>query len=317
MIILYFWRKADAKFFHVVPGALVSILGAAAIVYFAGWEMKMVNLPANPFAEVFNIDYKASFAKLDFGFYSYALGLAFIASTETLLCVSAVDKMAKTSSSYNKQITALGIGNVIAGCFGAIPIVGVVARSAANVEFGAKTKLSNILHGTWIGLFLFLPFILRLIPIPALAGLLIFVGMRLLDFGSMYRYLKNHGKSALIFFTAFSLIISVDLLVGVVAGFAVALLILIFDVLAFDTVVETRGENKVLKFKGKLSFLDLPVLSKKLQEQKLEGVSNIEICLEEVEYIDPAISEHLKEFKEKAESKGKKIELDYRKLSFH
>ncbi len=317
IVILFFWRKAQARIFHIIPGALVSILGAALLVYVTGWEMSMVSLPSNPFADVFNIDYKDSFSKLDFGFYLYALGLAFIASTETLLCVSAVDKMAKSTSNYNKQITALGIGNLLTGLVGAIPIVGVVARSAANIEFGAKSKFSNIFHGCWIGLFIFLPTVLSLIPIPALAGLLIFVGCRLLDFSSMYRYLKNSGKSALIFFVAFFLIISVDLLVGVVSGFAVALIILIFDVLAFDTVIEQRGENKVLKFKGKLSFLDLPVLSKQLQEQNLDDATNLEICLEEVEYIDPAISEHLKEFKEKAELQGKKIELDYRKLSFH
>ena len=109
----------------------------------------------------------------------------------------------------------------------------------------------------------------------------------------------------------------VDLLVGVVAGFLVAVFILVFDLLKFDTIVEQVGENKVLKFKGKLSFLDLPILSKRLQSVDLEDATNLEICLEEVKYIDPAISEHLKEFKEKAESKGQVVEMDYRKLSFH
>ncbi len=320
--ILTLWKRGKAKFFHVVPGPLVSILCASILVYFLGWDLKMVTLPANPFASIFDIDYMASIQSLDFGFYSYAFGLAFIASTETLLCVSAVDKMAQSTSNYNKQITALGIGNLLAGLVGAIPIVGVVARSAANVEFGAKTNLSNMLHGTWIGFFIVLPMIigfnvLEFIPISALAGLLVFIGLRLLDPPKIFEYVRKFGKSSIIFFTAFLLIISVDLLVGVISGFAAALLILVFDVLKFDTVIEQQGENKVLKFKGKLSFLDLPVLSKTLQGADLENASNLEICLAEVDYIDPAISEHLKEFKEKAESKGQVVEMDYRKLSFH
>jgi len=317
ILIMFLWRLGKAKIFHVIPAPLLAILSGSLIVYLFGWDLKMVTLPANPFAAVFEIDHLASFSKLNIEFYINAFGLAFIASTETLLCVSAVDKMAKSNSNYNKQITAFGIGNLLAGFVGAVPIVGVVARSAANVEFGAKTKLSNIMHGVWIGLFLLLPSVLELIPIPALAGLLIFVGFRLLDIKSIFKYIKFFGKSSAIFLIAFSLIVSVDLLVGVVSGFLVAIFILVFDVLKFDTIVEEVGENKVLKFKGKLSFLDLPVLSKRLQNADLEDATNLEICLEEVEYIDPAISEHLRDFKEKAESKGQVVEIDYRKLSFH
>ena len=64
---------------------------------------------------------------------------------------------------------------------------------------------------------------------------------------------------------------------GVLAGFGVSVLILVFDVLKFDLEVQEEDDNKVLKFKGKLSFLDLPVLSKKLEGQTLEGATNLEI----------------------------------------
>ncbi|MBG59723.1 MAG: hypothetical protein CMJ16_04620 [Peredibacter sp.] len=317
IVILALWSKGKHQIFELLPGPLVATVVASVLVLALGWEVKMVNLPENIFSKAFDYDYLGIFAALDMNFVLYSLGFAFVASAETLLCVSAVDKMARTDSNYNKQIMAQGTGNLVAGALGAIPVVGVISRSAANVEFGAKTKLAGILSGIWIGLFLFLPDVLAYIPIPALAGLLIYIGYKLLDIFHIWDYIRNRNKTSLIFFTTLCLTITVDLLVGVVGGFAVSILILVWDVLKFDLSVEQRGDNKVLKFNGKLSFLDLPVLSKKLKTQGLEDVSNLEICLREVEYLDPAILEHLDELKDKLESQGKKIEIHYNKFTMH
>ena len=225
--------------------------------------------------------------------------------------------MAKTTSNYNRQILAQGVGNIVCGALGAIPVVGVIVRSAANVEFGAKTRLSSILHGVWIGLFLFVPGVLGLVPIPALAGLLIYTGFKLLDISHIVAYIRSSNKTSVIFFATFILTVTIDLLVGVLAGFAVAIALLVIDVLKFDLSIEESEGNKVLKFKGKLSFLDLPVLSKQLKEQDLGNATNLEICLQEVEYLDPAISEHLKELKDKLEAEGKTININYSKLNIH
>ena len=315
-IVLTFWNKGKSRFFEAVPGPLVGIVLASVFVAATGWDMSMVNIPSNIFAD-FRIDYAAAFSSVDLNFYPYALGFAFVASAETLLCVGAVDKMAKTSSNYNKQIKAQGIGNMVAGALGVIPIVGVISRSAANVEFGAKTQLSTILLGLWIALALLIPSVMNLIPIPALAGLLIYIGVKLLDLKSMWSYISHRNKTSLIFFTTFGLTLTIDLLAGVLAGFAVSVFILVYDVLKFDLEVHEKGQNKMLKFKGKLSFLDLPVLSRQLEEQDLEGVDNLEICLREVEYLDPAISEHLSELKDKLESQGKNIEIRYSRIKMH
>lgn len=317
IIILFLWNKGKHQLFELIPGPLVSIIFAAVAVYFTGWEMKMIHLPNDILKSAFDNDYIKAFTSVDFSFYPQALGLAFIASAESLLCVSAVDKMAKTSSNYNKVIMAQGIGNLIIGLLGAIPVVGVIVRSAANIEFGAKTRLSSIMLGVWIGLFLIIPSVLSYIPIPALAGLLIYTGFKLLDVAHIIDYIKNRNKTSLIFFTTFILTIAVDLLTGVVAGFLVSMFILVFDVLKFDLDIEQKGDNKVLKFKGKLSFLDLPVLSKKLNKEDLDDATNLEICLREVEYLDPAITEHLDELKDKLESQGKTIEIHYNKLNIH
>ena len=130
-------------------------------------------------------------------------------------------------------------------------------------------------------------------------------------------YIKNFSRSSFIFFTTFSFTLGIDLLAGVVAGFMVSIAVLVYDVLKFDLSIEDQGENQVLKFKGKLSFLDLPVLSKKLQNEDLSDSTNLEICLQEVEYLDPAINEHLNELKNKLEAEGKTIKIKYSKFNIH
>lgn len=315
--VLIAWSFGKGQFFEVFPGPLASILVGSLVVFAFGWEVKMIEIPENVIGAAFDLNHFFALRSVDLSFYMYAIGFAFVASAETLLCVSAVDKMAKTTSNYNKQILAQGVANTVAGLVGALPVVGVIVRSAANIEFGAKTRLSSILLGLWIGLFLFLPGILGYIPIPALAGLLIYTGVKLLDIRHMFDYVRTPSKSSLIFFTTFVVTVAVDLLSGVVAGFAVSIAILVYDVLKFDLSIEDKGENKVLKFKGKLSFLDLPVLSKQLQKQNLEDATNLEICLQEVEYLDPAISEHLNELKDKLEAQGTNIEIKYSKLNVH
>ncbi|MGH1468781.1 MAG: SulP family inorganic anion transporter [Bdellovibrionales bacterium] len=317
MLVLFLWGKGSSAFFELIPGPLISTVMAGVFVYFAGWEMKMVHLPADFISDALNINYAEAFSAVNLSFLIYAVGFAFVASAETLLCVSAVDKMAKTTSKYNKHIFAQGVGNISAGLIGGLPIIGVITRSAANIEFGAKTKMSSILHGIWIALVLMVPGLLSYIPVPALAGLLIYIGIKLLDVTHMFDYVRKYNKTSIIFFTTFFLTVGVDLLVGVLAGFMVSIFILVFDVLKYDLQIQDQGENKVLKFKGKLSFLDLPVLSKTLQNEDMDDATNLEICLQEVEYLDPAINEHLNELKNKLEAQGKNIEIKYSKFNVH
>ena len=317
LVTLFLWNMGKSWIFEVLPAPLVSTVLASVLILVFGWDMKMIELPTNILSGLLNINYAAGFDNIDFKFISYALGFAFVASAETLLCVGAIDKMAKTTSNYNRTIFAQGMGNFVAGLAGAIPVVGVISRSAANIEFGAKSRISSIMQGVWLSIFLFIPAVLGYVPIPALAGLLIFISIKLLDLRHMVDYIKAWNKTSIIFFTTFFLTVAVDLLAGVMAGFAVSIFILVIDVLKYDLEIQEDGDNKVLKFKGKLSFLDLPVLSKKLEGGDLEDATNLEFCLREVEYLDPAITEHLSDLKTKLEAKGKNIKIRYSNINIH
>ena len=309
LAIMVFWSKQKRAIFHLIPGSLVAVVSTSVLCIVLGWNVPKLVLSQN-MSELFsNLNYAAAFGKLDFQFVLYCIGFAFVASVETMLCVSAVDKMANTHSKYNKTILAQGIGNIIAGGIGTIPVVGVISRTAANVEAGAKTRLSGILYAVWITIFLFLPSVLELIPISALVGLLLYVGYKLLDLSHIVDYVKNYNKTSWIFATTFILTITVDLLVGVIAGFFVAIFELLYLVLKNDLVVEEEYGNKILKFTGKLSFLDLPVLDKKLRQHGDEVESNLEICLREVQYLDAAIIEHIDQWAKNLEDKGVKVEI--------
>src|SRR5690606_34438033 len=95
-----------------------------------------------------------------------AVAIAFIASAETLLSAAAVDRMHDgVRTNYNRELSAQGVGNLLCGFAGALPMTGVIVRSSANVQAGGKTRLSTILHGIWIlGFVALLPWLLREIP---------------------------------------------------------------------------------------------------------------------------------------------------------
>ncbi len=317
LVVLGLWSLGKSNLFEVLPGPLVSTVSASLLVYFLGWDMAMIQLPAHFIADSLNIDYNKAFSVIDFNFVLYAIGFAFVASAETLLCVGAIDKMSKKRSNYNRTIFAQGMGNFVTGLVGALPVVGVISRSAANIEFGATTRFSSVMQGFWLAGFLLIPQVLSYVPIPALAGLLIFIGIKLLDLFAVGKYIKAWNKPSVIFFTTLILTVSVDLLAGVVSGFMIAIFLLVIDVLKYDLDIEDDGDNKVLKFKGKLSFLDIPVLAKKLEKGQLEDATNLEICLQEVEYLDPAINEHLNELKDKLEEKGMTIKIRHSKFDVH
>jgi MFS superfamily sulfate permease-like transporter len=151
----------------------------------------------------------------------FAFAIALGSSIETLLCVEAIDSVdpKKRMTNRNRELVAQGVGNFLSGLIGGLPNAQVIVRSSTNLNFNAQTKLSNIFHGVWIGLSIILLYsFLNLIPLAALATILIIVGYKLAhpnNFINMYK--KGIGQ-----FIAFTLtiiaIVSTDLLIGILIG---------------------------------------------------------------------------------------------------
>jgi MFS superfamily sulfate permease-like transporter len=158
--------------------------------------------------------------------YMVAVTIALVASLETLLCVEATDKLdpLKRTTPTNRELKAQGVGNMISGLIGGLPITQVIVRSSANINAGASSKLSTMIHGGILLLAaLFIPRFLNLIPLASLAAILLMVGYKLSRF-SLYRSMFRLGYEQFVPFMATIVgILLTDLLKGIAIGMGVAI----------------------------------------------------------------------------------------------
>jgi MFS superfamily sulfate permease-like transporter len=161
-----------------------------------------------------------------------AVTLGIVASLETLLSLEATDRMDpfKREAPTDRELAAQGVGNIAAGLIGGLPVTGVIVRSAANVDAGAQTKRSAILHGVLLFVAaLTIPVLLNHIPLASLAAILIFTGFKLAH-PKIVRYMWTQGRIQFVpFVVTVVAILLTDLLVGIVVGLAVGIVFLLLD----------------------------------------------------------------------------------------
>lgn len=239
LAVLLLWELPQLKkytFFKFVPGALiVVILGiginefyrvSMAEYYLSGAEL--VSLPVanspNQFFSFFTFPDFTGFTHI--GVYIAAFTLAIIASIESLLSVEATDKLDpfKRNTPTNAELKAQGVGNVVSGLIGGLPITAVIVRSSANINSGAKTKLSGIIHGVFLLVsVMFLATVLNKIPLASLAAILLLVGYKLAKvslFKSMYKLGWEHFLPFIVTLVAIQFS---DLLKGIGIGLLVSI----------------------------------------------------------------------------------------------
>jgi len=301
------WNMFKQRVKNPVPGPLIAIVAASLIVWGANLEILLVELPGD-LAGV--IGDSMIWNRLDGFKISYifsALMLAFVATTETLLCVTAVDQI-KTGhkSDYNKELLAQGIGNSIAGVVGALPLTGVIVRTSANVEAGGETKGATIMHGAWLLIMLFMfPMVLAYIPKAGLAAILVFTGFKLMDFKSI-KVFKQYGNGEVaIYLSTVAGVVFINLLAGVALGFALSLVRLLWKTHSGHIEADEVGGEHKLNFVGNFSFVNLPMVASELERERSAG--SITLDFSEANYIDHAIEDLVKNFEKTASQKGLKI----------
>jgi MFS superfamily sulfate permease-like transporter len=187
----------------------------------------LVQIPiAEDFAGLLGLFTLPDFAQLSNpAIYTTALTLAVVASLETLLCVEATDKLdpGKHITPTNRELKAQGVGNVISGLLGGLPLTQVIVRSSANIQSGAQSKLSAILHGLLLVVaVVMIPVLLNTIPLAVLAAVLISVGYKLAKPG-LFKTMYAQGPYQFVPFVVTIVgILATDLLVGIALGLAVA-----------------------------------------------------------------------------------------------
>ena len=220
VLVIFVWQFLARGKLKLIPAPLLAIVVATTASQLLQAPILYVDVPGNllsgltmPTADTF------SESPLKSLLIAGAV-LAIVASAETLLCATAVDQMHRgPRTRYDRELSAQGVGNIVCGCLGVLPMTGVIVRSAANVQAGGKTRMSAVLHGLWLLLFsVVLAPVLRLIPTAALAGILVFTGFRLIDFKGFIHLWKENRIEAAIFLITMIVIVVDDLLTGVITG---------------------------------------------------------------------------------------------------
>ncbi|HEY8458996.1 MAG TPA: SulP family inorganic anion transporter, partial [Blastocatellia bacterium] len=240
---------------------------------------------------VVNLPTAETFGKLLTGSaISSALALCFIASAETLLSAAAADRLHQGErTKYNRELFAQGVGNALCGLFGALPMTGVIVRSKTNIEAGAKTRLSTILHGVWILVLVALaPALLNKIPTTALAAILVYTGFKLVS-PKAVKELKPYGKAEVaIYFATLVGIVVTNLLIGVLIGLGLALLKLFYTFSHLDVRLHTEPASDVttVTLSGAATFVRLPKLADALES--IPAGAKVDIDISGLSYIDHA-----------------------------
>jgi MFS superfamily sulfate permease-like transporter len=204
---------------------------------------------------------------------------------------------------------------VFAGMVGALPMTGVIVRSATNVQAGAKTRLSAILHGAWLLLFVAaLGFLLKMIPTSCLAGILVYTGYKLVNPKTIVSLWKQDRGEAIVYLITVIMVVSTDLLIGVATGIVLAALKLVvtFSNLRTKLQVNSAESRAMLSLAGAATFLRLPLLADELD--RVPQGAELHVDFQRLDYIDHACLELLMNWAKQHESTGGKLVLDWDSL---
>lgn len=315
--LLLLWTMAIPKRLKTIPAAVVAVTAATAVTVLLDLPIKQVVVPENLLnaVQLPVFDGPGLLARWQSLLLAGA-SLAFIASAETLLSATAVDKMHRgPRTQYDRELAAQGIGNMLCGFLGALPMTGVIVRSATNVEAGARTRLSAILHGVWLlGLVCLFPFVLRWIPTSSLAALLVYTGYKLVD-PQAVRRLWTYGRGeVLIYMATVVTIVATDLLTGVLVGigFSLAKLIYAFSHLKVHLMNDPERRESFLYLKGAATFLRLPRLAAALDS--VPPGAQLHVHFENLTYIDHACLDLLMSWEKQHAAMGGSLEIDWERL---
>lgn len=329
MFIMLGWDKGSAKkikFFQTVPGPLVAVLFGVflnilftyAFPQLALEKDHLVNLP---FTGGFK-DFYAGFNFPQWGhlgnpaIYKIALTIAIVGSLESLLSVDAADKLDEDgrTTDKNRELLAQGTGNALSGFIGGLPITAVIVRTSANINSGAKTKLSAILHGLWLMLcVIFIPELLNLIPLSALAAMLILVGYKLAK-PELIRSMYKKGMDQFIpFAVTIIAILLTDLLVGIMIGIVVGFVFVFKSNMHNSIVMVQEKDLYLIRFYKDVSFLQKAKLQKlfsSIPENSvliLDGSSSV--------YVDNDIVDLIEEFMRRSQNLNIRVDLKKSQLA--
>lgn len=303
------WGILRPKKLKAVPGALIGVGLGTLLATLAGLQVSYVNVPTS-LSSALNVPSWDTFSLLlQPAFWGSALALAAVASAEGLLCATATDQLHDgVRTNYDRELAAQGLGNLVCGALGALPLTGVIVRSSANIDAGATTRWSATLHGGWLlALVVLLPGLLGLIPTASLAAVLVYIGFRLVKPAHVSE-LRRFGMGEVgIYFATVGTIVVVDLLTGVLVGVGLALARHVHQTARLEVTVrhdDDTGET-VVALDGNASFVTLPKLAEGLERVEHGHVVRVE--LHDLQHLDHASIDHIERWAEQYTRRGGEI----------
>ncbi|MFE2556695.1 bifunctional SulP family inorganic anion transporter/carbonic anhydrase [Streptomyces sp. NPDC059352] len=257
------------RFARRIPGALVAVAGATAMAAIAGLAVPRVDLPSWSSHALPGLPEGPVL-----GIAAGVLTITLVTSVQSLLSAVAVDKLVAGRPDHgrgiprtdlDRELAGQGAANVVSGALGGLPVAGVAVRSVANVSAGAVSRSSTMLHGLWIVLaaLLLVP-LLDLIPLPALAALVMVVGIQMVSITHI-RTVTRH-REVVVYAVTLTGVVLVGILEGVALGIAVAIAVALHRLARTRITREERDGHQLLHVRGQLTFLAVPRLSRALHQ---------------------------------------------------
>ena len=310
LCILIAWEHRLLKRFalvRLVPGPLIAVVWGVGYhlwsrYYLPDWaisEKHLVSLPELGSVE----NFVAQFRLPDFSYlgnhqvYSIAATLAVIASLETLLSIEAVDKLDphKRVAPTNRELKAQGLGNLISGLIGGLPITAVIVRSSANINAGGQTRVSSFLHGVFLLVsVLFFAGYLNMIPLACLAAILLQTGYKLAKPAMFVEFYHKGWNQFLPFAITVLAILITDLLQGIAIGMAVGIFFVLRANFHEAMTLTEHGSHYLLRLHKDVSFLNKALLRKHLSS--IPEQSELLIDGNKALFIDQDILETIADF---------------------
>lgn len=323
--LILLWDQTPLKKLQL-PSALVAVVFAGVLNWlliqfgssFAVGNQHLIDLPS-----LFSSEEKIFYFP-DFSYwnnpqiYVGAVTLAVVASLETLLNLEAADKMdlQKRSSPPNRELLAQGIGNTLSGFVGGMPVTSVIVRSSVNATSGSKTKVSTIFHGILLIIaILFLTPLLNVVPLSALAAILLLTGYKLAQPKLFIQLYQKGWKQFLPFIVTIVAIMLTDLLIGIMIGLVLSALFILHSNMHSGVKVihekHLHGSLTRIELAQNVSFLNRAALLSVLN--KIKRHETVVIDASNTAYIDPDLYQVIQEFQQ---DKAKQQQIDLKLIGF-
>lgn len=301
--VLALWTRLP-KQVKAVPAPLAALLVAAITAWVFRWDVTRVDLSGSlgelAFPVLPNGDWHQIVAAV--------LLVALLAGVESLLCSVAVDGMhTGPRADLDQELTGQGAANMVTGALGGLPVAGVIVRSTTNAQAGARTRVSAILHGVWVLVFaLGFGWTIQLIPMEALAALLVFIGVQMVNLGHV-RKVHGHGEVP-VYIVTMAAVILLGLAEGVLAGLALAALLalrrLTWVTVRIREMPDGRWHASIC---GSLTFLGVPRLTHELRAIPAGVAVDLDL---NIDFMDNAAFEAIHSWRLGHERLGGTVDID-------